>query len=105
MKIKFSHTYQKLLDSHNDVIETATLLHVQIVNLEDLRLSFINYDTDNGKYKLPSKGKYLMLIFLKPHEDFVTDLNLFTTLRRFTDEKYDYYCNGIGRVFNIELVK
>ena len=26
--IKFSHAYQKLLDSHNDVVETATLLQV-----------------------------------------------------------------------------
>jgi hypothetical protein len=99
--IKFSHTYQKLLDSHNDVIETAILLHVQWINLADLSVDFINYDTDNGKYKLPEKGSYLMLIFLKPHEDYITDLNLFTTLRRQTPEKEKYYLSKIGQQFKI----
>ena len=101
--IKFSHAYQKLLDCHNDVIETATLLHVQLIDLSNLKQDFINYDTDNGTYKLPNIGAYLMLIFLKPHEDYTTDLNLFTTLRRYTPQKYEYYCNAIGRIFNIEV--
>jgi hypothetical protein len=35
-QIKFSHKYQKILNCHNDVIDTATLLQVIPVNLEEL---------------------------------------------------------------------
>ncbi|MEN6490326.1 MAG: hypothetical protein ABFD66_15845 [Smithella sp.] len=100
-QIKFSHKYQKILNSHNDVIETATLLQVSIINLEDLSKEFLNYDTDNGVYELPKRGKYLMLIFLKEHEDYTTDLNLFTTLRRHTPEKHKFYMGQIGKVFKV----
>jgi hypothetical protein len=100
-QIKFSHKYQKILNSHNDVIETATLLQVSIINLEDLSKEFLNYDTDNGVYELPKRGKYLMLIFLKEHEDYTTDLNLFTTLRRHTPEKHKFYMSQIGKVFKV----
>jgi len=102
-QIKFSHKYQKILNSHNDVIETATLLQVSIINLEDLSKEFLNYDTDNGVYELPKRGKYLMLIFLKEHEDYTTDLNLFTTLRRHTPEKHSFYMSQIGKVFNVKV--
>ena len=99
--IKFSHAYQKILDRSNDVIETARLLHVQLIDLSNLQSDFIAYDTDDGKYKLPKVGAYLMLIFLKPHEDYVTDLNLFTTLRRYTPEKIHYYKSRIGEEFKV----
>ena len=100
-QIKFSHIYHKLLDSHNDAVDTATLLHVQIIELAETHPAFISYDTDDGKYKLPDKGKYLMLLFLKPHESYTTDKNIFTTLRRYTPEKYRYYMEQRGKVFNI----
>ncbi len=102
-QIKFSHIYQKLLDSHNDAVDTATLLHVNIIELSEAHQSFIAYDTDDGKYKLPDKGKYLMLLFLKPHESYVTDKNIFTTLRRYTPEKHRYYMEQRDKVFNIVL--
>ena len=100
-QIKFSHQYQKILNCHNDVIETATLLQVSIINLEDLSQEFLSYDTDNGTYELPKRGKYLMLIFLKDHEAYTTDLNLFTTLRRHTPDKHDFYLSQIGKVFKV----
>lgn len=100
-QIKFSHKYQKILDCHNDVIDTATLLQVIPVNLEDLSQHFLDYDTDNGVYELPKRGKFLMLIFLKEHEDYITDLNIFTTLRRHTPEKHSFYMSQIGKVFNV----
>jgi hypothetical protein len=100
-QIKFSHKYQKLLNSHNDVIETATLLQVIPVNLEDLSQYFLDYDTEKGTYEIPKRGKYLMLIFLKEHEDYTTDLNLFTTLRRFTPEKFSFYSGNVGKVFQV----
>lgn len=100
-QIKFSYLYQKLLDSHNDCVEIATLLQVIPIDLKDLSKEFIAYDTDNGVYKLPPKGEYMMLIFLKQHEHYITDLNLFTTLRRWTPEKYRYCTEQVGKVFNV----
>jgi len=47
----------------------------------------------------------LMLIFLKEHEDYTTDLNLFTTLRRQTPAKEAFYQSQIGRVFEIIVEK
>jgi len=103
-KIKFSHIYNKLLDEHNDVIEYATLLGVFAINLEDQHPAFIEYDTDDGKYPLPKKGKYLMLLFEKPKEDYVIGRHLFTTLRRYTPEKLKYYKFCIGQEFSITIL-
>lgn len=101
--IFFSHMYPKLLDSHNDVVESAKLLGLFRVKLEDLHSSFLSYDTDNGKCHLPKTGEYLMLLFLKPHESYVTDQNLFTTLRRYTPQKYEYYQKKVGLDFDIVI--
>jgi len=102
--IKFSHIYNKLLDEHNDVIDEALLLDVIPVNLEERSEVFIKYDTDNGKYSLPKKGKYLMLIFMKPPElSGICADNIFTTLRRYTHEKTAYYKGHIGETFVIEI--
>jgi hypothetical protein len=100
--IFFSHRYPKLLDRHNNVVESAKLIGLFRVKLEDLHPSFLFYDTDNGKYELPKKGDFLMLLFLKPFETHVTEQNLFTTLRRYTPEKYEYYRKVVG--FDFEIV-
>jgi len=101
-QIKFSHIYNKLLDSHDDVIGKATLLQVIPIKLEDLSADFIDYDTDYGTYQLPVKGEYMMLIFLKPSFG-CPNLNLFTTLRRWTPEKYRYYLEKVGKIFEVVL--
>lgn len=100
-KIKFSHAYKKLLNEHNDVIDTATLINVISVELSTLPKCFVDYDTE-GIFELPPKGIYLMLIFLKPQEgDFCCASNIFTTLRRLTPEKHKYYSDAIGEDFEI----
>lgn len=102
--IKFSHIYPKLLDERNDMIETATLLLVSQVKLEELHPSFLAYDTNNGEFPLPKKGLYLMLLFLKPSACPGTcAADLFTTLRRSTMEKTLYYASLIGREFEVQL--
>lgn len=106
--IKFSHRYQKLLKSNNEfaqcvVIEEATLLHVQVVELAELHPEFLAYDTDRGTYQLPKKGKYLMLIFRKSHKIYYSPTNLFTTLRRWTPAKEDWYRAAIGETFTVEI--
>lgn len=102
-KIKFSHTYSKLLDGYNDLIESAVLLCVYEIDLEHQHPLFLAYDTDNGLFPLPKKGKYIMLLFKKPLKTGAVDENLFTTLRRYTSQKYDYYYDLVGKEFEIVL--
>jgi len=100
--INFSHLYPKLLDEHNDLIEWATLLDVSLVELADLSGSFLGYDTNYGEFPLPKKGQYLLLLFLKPPAiPGVCATNLFTTLRRSTPAKHNYYQALIGREFEV----
>ena len=98
--IKFSHTYRKLRDCNEEIIKTARLVGVYKIYLEEEKQCFFNYDTDNGAYKLPPKGLYIMLLFLKPDGK-----NLFTTLRRFTNDKHQYYWGKVGETFNIVITE
>lgn len=98
--ITFSHQYSKLY--HNkELISHAMLILVQIINLEDMHHQFIDYDTDEGKYKLPNKGQYLLLLFKKNRYQ----PNLFTTLRCHTTEKEAYYKSKVGEVFTIKFTE
>jgi hypothetical protein len=81
--------------------EGVKLLDVIEIDLKTLSKPFLDYDTDNGKYVLPKKGKYLMLIFEKNIGN--DELDLFTTLRRYTPEKYTYYNLQIGNLFKPEI--
>ena len=94
-KIKFSHYYGKL--HQVPLITQAKLLETIQVRLEDLSPAFLAYDTDNGKYKLPVQGLYIMLIFEKKNS------NIFTTIRRFTPQKYEYFSSKRGEKFKIEI--
>ena len=106
LKINFSDIYDKLLNRYNDVIEIAILLGVYEINLEEQDQMFLNYDTDYGKYKLPKKGKYLMLLFEKIEPlSYENGRNLFTTLRRYTPKKIEYYKLHIGEKFNINITQ
>jgi len=97
MKIKFSHKYRKLSDNEGGHITSAILLMCKQVYLEDLSSSFLDYDTDYGLFSLPKKGLFLMLLFSKND-----GVDLFTTLRRYTDEKFQYYSDAVGEIFDIE---
>ena len=102
--IKFSYPYSKLMDEHNDLIETAKLIEVIPIALEAMSVAFKSYDTDDGHFVLPKKGEYLMLIFQKPKPEYLCSSDLFTTLRRSTPQKLTYYKSAIGETFNVELV-
>lgn len=96
--IKFSHPYRKLFIGGVPVTR-AKLLAVEPVRLQDLPAEFLDYDTDGGLYALPKTGDYLRLIFLKPG----LDMHLFTTLRRQTPNKLDYYKSKIGELFQVVI--
>ncbi len=98
--IKFSHKYFKL----NTQARTAVLLDVLNVNLEDISDRFKAYDTEYftpdrkmNYYKLPKKGKFMLLIF---RDD---GFCIFTTLRRWLPAKEKYYRGLIGQNFHIVI--
>lgn len=102
--IRFASIYPKILDEHNDVVETAVLLDVGLVTRDSLSQSYLDYDTDGGKFTLSRDDKFLMLLFLKPPEcEGVCATNLFATLRRATPENTWYFRSGIGREFMIMI--
>ena len=95
--IKFSHNYKKLNVLGNG--STAKLLTVLDVNLRDLAQPFLDYDTDNGVFKLPKSGNYLLLIFK-------AEKGIFTTLRSaWPLTKYAYYHNSVGKEFEVLVNK
>lgn len=96
--IKFSHTYAKLTDLSGHTITHAKLLDVIPRKLEDVSAELITWDTDNGAYRLPPKGEYLMLVFQKPGK-----LDLFCTFRRAAPGKEEYYRKCLGEIFYIQI--
>ncbi len=107
-KIKFSEKYEKMPNPDGDSIPIeATLLEVFKVKTEDLHKRFIEFDTKffNEKernwnyYKLPS-GEVLVLLLKSDH---INESYLWTTIRRFTPQKYEYYRNLRGESFEIEI--
>jgi len=82
-KIKFSHEYTKMPED----FEESALLEVFTTDRSDLCPEFVEYDTaivNAGNYPLP-KGKLLVLLLQTKH------FELWTTIRRWTAEKEQYY--------------
>ncbi len=105
--IKFSNRYSKfprILIGKNGKLSYFSktfLIEVLNVNLEDLSVPFIAYDTSywnpiEGRYKLPKKGKYMVLMLR-------TNGELWTTIRRWTPQKEKYYKSLIGQEVKIEI--
>jgi len=102
--IKFSHIYDKFYHTCEDIPippKKAKLLEVFLVKTEDLHPDFIRYDTlyqvgdEFKQYKLP-KGKVIVLLFK-------TYCFMFTTIRRYTPRKYQYYLDSRGEEFKIVI--
>jgi hypothetical protein len=104
--IKFSRAFTKLREG-NGLVKRARLLQVVPVDISTLSEVFINYDTDNGLYKLPFKGWYLLLIFQKQlsGELFTTLRTQFNYQRRRGEEvnKLPYYAGLIGKEFDVMI--
>ena len=105
MQIKFSHNYPKLWHQ-----KKAELLAVRIIDAQAVQINqdLIEYDTgfetvddfmdiQKDYYQLPKQGKLIQLIF-------IGDKDIpFCTLRRHTEQKYQYYFSCIGEVFEVVL--
>lgn len=102
-KLKFSHDYSKLPACWEGT--QAILIGVQrIRDMDALKKripQLIKTDTmfrgDDGLYLLNFKEGILLIFF------HLNTSSLFTTFRRYTDEKYRYYNKNAGETF--ELVR
>lgn len=103
-KIKFSHEYLKM---PNLVINRVThLVGVSLIHYKDLPDEFRKYDTmysiDNKNinyYQLPRTQLLLLTLFTYSEQSH----SVWTTIRRFTPEKHDYYNKLIGQEVKIVL--
>ena len=99
-KIKFSNEYNKFFGAEKG--EPLKLLQVFVLNFKDLSKSFIEYDTittKGTKYDLP-RGKLIALLFYIPRMS-----SSFTTVRRWTPQKEEYYRASMGEAFKMEIMK
>jgi hypothetical protein len=101
--IKFSHIYLKMRGLK--LPHYAELLEVFIKKRENLSTAFVGYDTafvekknQISHYPLPSEGEMLVLL-LRDDEG-----NLFTTIRRSTPRKKQYYLGQRGKRFQLKLL-
>ena len=97
--IKFSHHYTKMPDDTHD----TQLIEVIRTSRDALSDGFVNYDTeyDKGWYPLP-KGEIIILLLLS-YGTFEPYLSLWTTIRRWTPEKEEYYRALRGQQVKIEV--
>ena len=99
-KIKFSHKYEKLRGFYP--CDPVTLLEVFKSNTTHLSDYFLDYDTiyfEDGKqlkYPLQEGMEVLVLLFAQGNK-------LFTTIRRFTENKFIYYETAIGEDFELVI--
>lgn len=105
-KIRFSHKYLKMLDMNREMPKEAILLEVLRANKHDLNSGFIDYDTtykdektgELEQYELPD---HELIILVFRHVQFVNII--WTTIRRYTPQKYKYYRDRRQHRFEIIL--
>lgn len=80
-------------------IDTVVLLEVLKAKTDELSDAFIRYDTEttDGKYYNLPTGPVLVLIIM-------ASSGIFTTIRRWTPQKEQYYRSLRGKEFVIELL-
>ena len=102
-KIKFSHNYFKM-----PVVEGRTTFLIGITKLhyKEIPKSFIFFDTlfcDNlGKlhnYLLPKTDLIILTLFTESEQS----PKVWTTIRRYTIEKYKYYSELIGQEIKVVI--
>lgn len=103
MKIKFSNLYNKMPRD----FQHSKLLEVFPVNLEDLSLDFVLYDTSYNEggeekmYALPESGRYVLLLLRADSGHG----QLWTTLRSrppHGNDRLAYYKEHVGEVVDCE---
>lgn len=104
LTIKFSEEYGKMLNNDGKMPSKVLLMEVFLSDSKDLHSRFVEWDTiywNEAKnnwayYKLPT-GKVLILLLKNTATD-----KIFTTIRRYTPSKYEYYKKNRWQAFKIE---
>lgn len=101
--IYFSHIYEKMpREEDGSIVKQSQLIEVFIEDLNKMSKIFLDYDTKyldkkgEIKYFNLSEGKYIILLL--KHKD-----RLWTTIRKWTKEKEEYYRSKIGEIFTIKI--
>jgi hypothetical protein len=102
LNITFGHYYLKLPEVSTGM--QAFLVRVEHTKLQDLPKAFLDYDTkyfdtkDNTvkHYYLDNLTEVLVLYFIHKGQ-------LFTTIRPYTESKYEYYHSNIGNMFKVVI--
>lgn len=102
-KIKFSHWYWKLdnVYKNRQMINRARLLQAFKIHYKDLSEPMIKYDATFGNneiYPLP-KTELIFLVFVANQ----IGGGVFTTIRRYTPKKFEYYQRAIGELFEVNI--
>lgn len=107
--IKFSEIYEKMPCYSGSPPKYAILLEVFKVKTKELHPRFIEYDTiyfdkekNNFSYYQLAEGEVLILLL---KSEFSLHQELWTTIRRFTPQKYEYYKNSKGEQFKIDIAQ
>lgn len=99
-EIKFSNYYFKFPE-RIQWDPKAKLIQALKIHYNDLSKNMIEYDTvysKNGEvffYNLP-RTDLILLIFAQPTK-------IFTTIRRYTPNKWEYYKKNVGQMFKIVI--
>ena len=115
-RIKFSHVYTKMPNLLNSDGWENYLVGVSVVNLEDLPERFIAYDTEifeyypkktppSSFYPLPNKGKFMILTLFCKGGNNEKGRKVWTTIRRWTPRKEQYYRGLIGQEVEIKIME
>ncbi|MCZ7361924.1 MAG: hypothetical protein O8C58_01060 [Candidatus Methanoperedens sp.] len=107
--IKFSHLYEKMPMGYFTMDEMhTTLIQTLVAYSGELTSEFIDYDTliaegeGDQHYELP-KGKVIILFLLTTNNRNGIP-ELWTTIRRYTPEKWQYYRTIVGQEIIIRIV-
>jgi hypothetical protein len=96
LRIKFEKDYPKLQG-----LTQVKLIQVIIKQFEELEEVFLNYDAKQSdglyyQFKFKPKDLVLFLVFAD-----YNSYKMFTTVRRYTPNKYAYYKMNVGKQFEI----
>jgi len=97
--MKFSHSYLKF---NGAMPKRAFLLLALKVKREDLSEAFVKFDTEyveagqRSFYPLPFEGELILIILVDESR------KVFTTVRSFDPEKFDYYKGLEGKWVPVE---
>jgi len=103
IKIKFSHKYYKFPSAY----QKSKIAQIIVMDEKDISQSFRDYDTcyytsvcRDNYYPLP-KGKVIIIILIAN-----SGLGwIWTTIRRWTPEKEQYYRRLVGQVVECEVTE